>query len=202
MFKKVQKSNQLEEEEYNSEEEESAAVEKPTIIVTPLDLENKKESSKNKFNLDFKENVIYIKDDSNNAISLMNLFINPIDSINDIVRADDVFIKFLDEKINTFSDSHFKNYLLDLFVVIKNDFNDYTYLNKLNEFELSLNYLFDLIICYDNINNLNNFDFISVYTINDKIINNKFNYLNNNYINLNNINLLFKSISEKEKEKD
>lgn len=192
IFRKIQKNNFIEDE--NSSEELAS-----DIIIDKQNFKNEKKSGLQIF---LSDKLIYVNKEYYKIYSF-NMFNNTMDAVNDIVEMNKPFFNYLENKINVFPQTNFKMCLLNMFLTLKEGYDNLSNVLDINDFLNSLNYLFYLVKFYDNILLLINFNVASINIVNDNIINNNFNYLsvNNKFMDLTYLDLMFKSINKEDREK-
>jgi hypothetical protein len=151
-----------------------------------------------KVNVFFNNKMKYIKESDLEVLFDFNIFSTILDAQNKNIEIEDnkYFLKFLLNKIKNLKNLKFKNYLLDLYYICKQEY-------KIKDISVSLNYLFYLIKFYENIYALNNFNFSLLKKINNILLYNKFNYFTDKtFLNLDYINIILKTIDKKEQEEN
>ena len=151
-----------------------------------------------KVNVFFNNKMKYIKESDLEVLFDFNIFSTILDAQNKNIEIEDInnILIFLLNKIKNFKNLKFKNYLLDLYYICKQEY-------KIKDISVSLNYLFYLIKFYENIYALNNFNFSLLKKINNILLYNKFNYFTDKtFLNLDYINIILKTIDKKEQEEN
>lgn len=197
IFRKIEKDVNSESGSLQEEDLEDVLndINNDTIVKKEIN----KNFSNNRLDKFLKDKIIYLNQENDD----MSLLCNIMDKKHSIVKESSNFFNYLESKINKFQESNFKNFLLEFFKKLNIEYQDYTYLDNYKQYQDSLNDLFYLTIFYDNINQINKLDMLSIVQINNQIINNEFNYLdkNINFINLSYINLMVKTINKTDLEK-